>query len=188
MSTWNWLDGVLTAIIVVSVVAAALKGFVRELISIATLVAALAIAALGYEGAAVWFEDLTKSHAIALGAGFLLLFLGTLAVGAVVSAVARKLVQTAGLQMFDRVLGGVFGLLRGIAFVCVLLMVMLAFSIKPEVVQQSVLAPYVTAGARVIVLVMPREMKAQFREGFEKFHQALIQHDQTVEGDTGKKN
>jgi membrane protein required for colicin V production len=180
MGAWNWLDWVLTFIVAASIAAAAVKGFVRELISLATLVAALVIAALGYTGASAWFEDLTKSHTIALGAGFLALFLGTMAVGAVASVTAKKLIQTAGLQTFDRILGGIFGLIRGAALDCILLMVMLAFSLKGEVVQQSVLAPFVTAGTRVIVLAMPRDLKAQFQDGFEKFHQALIQQDKNA--------
>lgn len=183
MGAWNWLDWVLTAMVAASIAAAAAKGFIRELISLATLVAALVIAALGYARAALWFEDLTKSHTVALGAGFLALFLGTLIVGAVASAAAKKLIQTAGLQIFDRLMGAAFGLVRGVAMDCVLLMAMLAFSIKGEAVQQSVLAPFVTAGARVVVLVMPHELKAQFEDGFERFRQALIQHDKKASKD-----
>lgn len=177
MGTWNWLDWVLIGIVIASTAAAAVKGFIRELISLATLVAALVIAAVGYARAAVWFEDLTKSHTVALGAGFLALFLGTMLVGAAVALAAKKLVQTAGLQMFDRFLGGAFGLVRGVLIDCVLLMVMLSFAIKAEVVQQSVLAPFVSAGARVVVLAMPRDLKGQFEEGFGRFHQALIEKD-----------
>jgi membrane protein required for colicin V production len=183
MVAWNWLDWVLIGIVIASTAAAAAKGFMRELIALATLVAALVIAALGYARAAVWFEDLTKSHSVALGAGFLALFLGTMLVGAVVSVAAKKLVQTAGLQMFDRFMGGAFGLIRGVLIDCVILMAMLSFAIKPEVVQQSVLAPFVSAGARVVVLVMPRGLKDQFAEGFGRFHQALIQQDKKATKD-----
>ena len=42
-------------------------------------------------------------------------------------------------------------------------MVMLAFAIKPDAVQQSALAPYVTTGTRVIALVMPANLRAQFQ-------------------------
>ncbi len=149
----------------------------RELIALASVVAGLVIAALGYRRAAIGFEDLTRSREVALGGGFLALFLATLALGALVSVVTRKLIQTAGLQWFDRFLGGVFGLIRGVTVDCVLLMVLLAFAIKAEAVQHSSLAPYVTAGARVIALAMPQELKAQFRNGFEKFRQTLIQSD-----------
>lgn len=180
---WNWLDWVLTAIVVISIVTAALKGFIRELIALATLVAALVIAALGYTWAAAWFEDLTRSHSIALGVGFLALFLGTMIVGALASVAAKKLIQKAGLQTFDRFLGAVFGLIRGLVIDCVLLMAMVAFSIKMEAVQQSGLAPFVATGARVVAVVMPRDLKSQFRDGFQKFHEALIQKDRKAAAD-----
>jgi membrane protein required for colicin V production len=177
MGIWNWLDWILAAILVASVAGAILKGFVRELISLAAVVAGLVIAALGYPQVAVWFEDLTRSHQVALGLGFLSLFAAVLVVGVLVSILARKLIKAAGLQWFDRLLGGVFGLVRGIAVDCILLMVMVAFAIKTEAVQQSLLAPYVATGARAIALVMPRDLRAHFDAGFGKLREALIQSD-----------
>jgi len=177
MGTWNWLDWILAVIVVASVVTAMLKGFIRELISLAAVVAGLVIAALGYQRAALWFDDLTRSHNVALGLGFMSLFLGTLLVGVLISVLARKLIQKAGLQWFGRFLGGVFGLLWGVAVDCILLMILLAFAIKPEAVQKSTLAPYVAAGTRLIVLAMPEDLKAEFKDGFEKFRQALIEKD-----------
>ena len=177
MGTWNGLDYILAAIVVASVVTAIMKGIVQELISLAAVVIGLVVAAFGYSRAALWFDDLTKSHEIALGLGFLVLFIGTLLAGALGGVLARKLVKNAGIQWFDRFLGGVFGLVRGVLVNAILLMAMLAFAIKPDAVQQSALAPYVTTGTRVIVLVMPESLRAQFRLGFEKFREALIQND-----------
>jgi membrane protein required for colicin V production len=177
MGAWNWLDWTFAAIVAVSVITAIIKGFTRELISLASLVIGLVVAAAAYPRAAPWFEDLTKSHEIALGLGFLVLFLGTLLLGSLVSLLARKLIKSAGIQWFDRFLGAVFGLVRGVLVDCILLFVLLAFAIKPGAVQQSSLAPYVTAGANVISLAMPASLKAQFHLGFEKFRETLIQKD-----------
>lgn len=173
MGAWNGIDWVLAAIVLLSVLMAIRKGFVRELISLAALIAGLVIAALEYHRAAAWFEDLTRSHEIAQAAGFLALFLAVLVVGLIVSVLAAKLVKTAGLQWFDRFLGGVFGLIRGIAVDCVLLMILVAFAIKPAEVKGSLLAPYVSTGARALALVMPSDLKAQFRDGLAKFRQGL---------------
>ncbi len=177
MGAWNWLDSILVTVVLVSVVAAALKGFIRELIALAALVAGLVIAALGYQRAGGWFEDLAHSHEVALGAGFLSLFLGTLLLGALVSVLAKKLIKRAGVQWVDRFLGGVFGLVRGLIVDCVLLMTLVAFAIKTEAVRQSLFAPYITTGARALALVMPGGLREQFRAGFEKFKQGLIQGD-----------
>jgi membrane protein required for colicin V production len=177
MGSCNWLDWILAVVVVASVAAAMMKGFVRELISLASVVAGLVIAALGYQRAALWFDDLTRSHNVALGLGFLTLFGGMLLIGVLVSLLARKLIQQAGLQWFDRFLGGVFGLVRGVVIDCILLMILVAFAIKAEAVQKSTLAPYVTTGARIIALAMPADLKAEFKAGFEKFKQSLIQTD-----------
>src|SRR5574337_850143 len=141
MSTWNWLDWTLAIIVVASIVAAMTKGFVRELISLASLIIGLVVACLGYTRAALWFDDLTRSHEIALGLGFLSLFLGTLIAGGLVSLLAEKLIKTAGIQWADRFLGGAFGLVRGVLVDCVLLLILVAFAIKPMAVRQSSLAP-----------------------------------------------
>jgi membrane protein required for colicin V production len=177
MGNGNWLDGILAAVVLISLVTAILKGFIRELISLASVLAGLMIAALGYRRVGPWFEDMTSSQQVALGLGFLTLFLGTLLIGALASFFARRLIQKAGLQWFDRFLGGIFGLARGIAIDCALLMVLLAFSLKPEAVQSSLLAPFVVTGARVMVLAMPADLKAKFQGGFDKFHQRLIESD-----------
>lgn len=171
------MDWILAAIVLISVVAAIFKGFVQELISLASVVVGLVVAAIGYSRAALWFDDLTKSHEIALGLGFLALFLGILILGALAGVLARKLIKTAGIQGFDRFLGGIFGLLRGVLVDSILMMAMMAFAIKADAVSQSVLAPYVTTGTRVIALAMPGNLKAQFRLGFEKFREAVIQND-----------
>src|SRR5208283_3350825 len=102
MGIWNWLDYILAAIVVASVVTAMMKGFVQELITLAAVLIGLVVAAIGYTRAALWFDDLTKSHEIALGLGFLVLFIGTLLAGALAGVLARKLIKNAGIQWFDR--------------------------------------------------------------------------------------
>jgi len=177
MGVWNWLDWVLATVLVVSVVTAIMKGFMTELISLATVIAGLIVAAVKYRQDAVYFDDITKSQEVALAAAFLALFVGILILGAVISVLVRKLIKTAGIHWFDRFMGGVFGVVRGVLVDSVLLMVMVAFAVKLGAVETSVLAPYVTTGARVIALAMPSELKTQFRAGFEQFRQTLAQSD-----------
>ena len=51
MGTWNWLDWTLVVVLFLSALTAFAKGFIRELISLAALVAGLVIATLEYERA-----------------------------------------------------------------------------------------------------------------------------------------
>ncbi|PYV15490.1 MAG: hypothetical protein DMG21_14940 [Acidobacteria bacterium] len=177
MGAWNWLDWTLAVIVAVSVAGALHKGFVRELISLASLVGALGVATAGYHWAAVWFADLTPSPQIAQGAAFLALFVLVLILGAVISFLAKKLVKAAGLQLFDRILGGIFGLARGVGIAMVLLMTMMAFGLKTEALHQSVLAPYAANLARPLANLMPEDFRTRFQAGLDKLKQALIQQD-----------
>lgn len=175
MAIWNWVDWVLAVIVVVSIAFAVRKGFVRELISLAAVVVGLILAAIEYHRAGAWFEDLTKSHQVALACGFLAVFVAVLIVGGIVSLLARVLIRTAGVEWFDRFMGAVFGLIRGVIVDSIFLMILLAFSIKPAAVSRSQLAPYVSAGARVIAFVMPKDLKDDFYAGFQKFRQGVLQ-------------
>lgn len=177
MAHWNWLDWVLATIVLVSVVTAIWKGFVAELITLASAIAALIVAALGYERLAPVLSGITRNREVALGVSFILLFAAVLVIGALVSIVAKKLVRKVQLQWFDRFLGGVFGLVRGVLVDCIVLLVMMTFAIQHAAVQKSVLAPYVTVGSELLAFVMPKDMKSDFHAGFEKFKQELIQTD-----------
>lgn len=190
MAHWNWLDWVFATIVLVSVVTAIWKGFVAELISLASAIAALIVAALGYERLAPLLSGITRNQEVALGASFILLFAAVLVIGALVSIVAKKLVRKVQLQWFDRFLGGVFGLVRGLLVDCIVLLVMMAFAIQQAAIQKSVLAPYVTAGSELLAFVMPKDMKSDFRAGFEKFKQELKQTDKKAMKvhSAGKKN
>lgn len=174
MGAWNWLDGVLAVIIVVSIIMAIGKGLIRELISLAALVVGIIVAAAEYTRAAYWFQDLTRSREIALAAGFLTIFVLILIAGAVISLIARFFIRRAGIEWFDRFLGGIFGLIRGVLIDSILLMIMLAFAIKPQAVQRSKLAPYVSTGARAMAYLMPQTLRNSFDEEFQKFRDAIV--------------
>ncbi|HUY15201.1 MAG TPA: CvpA family protein [Terriglobia bacterium] len=175
MASLNWLDWILGIVLLVSVVTAVRRGIMAEVVSLATLIAGLIVAAEFYTRVATWFEDFTKSNDVALALAFLVLFLGVMAAGSLITWLVQKLVKKAGLQWFDRFMGGIFGVVRGVAIDCVILMVMMAFSIKPQAVARSAMAPYVSTGARALAYVMPRELRTEFSTGFDRFRQALVE-------------
>jgi membrane protein required for colicin V production len=177
MAHWNWLDWIFVIIVFASVVTAVFKGFVAELVSLASAIVALIVAATNYERVAPLLERFIQSHKVALGVSFIVLFIAVVVAGALVSAVAKRLIKRVELQWFDRFLGAVFGLVRGLLVDCILLLVMMTFAIEQGAVRRSILAPYVTAGSRVIALAMPGHIRNDFRAGFRKFKRALIQTD-----------
>src|SRR5512140_2005395 len=109
MSHWTVLDFAFAAIIGASTAFALTKGLAREVISLVSLVAGFVLAAFYYRVPAAWFADLTRTESIADLIGFVIIFVGTLVVGAIVSLLVNRFVKMASLQWIDRLLGGLFG-------------------------------------------------------------------------------
>src|SRR5262245_35282154 len=115
ISIWKFslLDWAVLAILVYSIVISFMRGFVREIFRLASVVVALLLAAWFYRAIASLFKDVVKTENIALFLGFSIVFLGTLFVGLLVTWLITKFVKLAQIQWFDRCLGAAFGFIRG---------------------------------------------------------------------------
>src|SRR5262245_36465330 len=109
LSELNLLDWSVLLLLVVSIVLSVIKGFIRELLGMASLVAAFFLGAWFYRSAASLFKEVVKTENIALFLGFAFVFLGTMLVGALVIWIVQKLIKFAHIQWFDRLLGAAFG-------------------------------------------------------------------------------
>ncbi|HTG74026.1 MAG TPA: CvpA family protein [Terriglobia bacterium] len=166
MTQFNLLDAVVLLILFGSVVYSALKGFVRELLGMLSLVAAFFISVSFYRVASEPFKEVVKTENIALFLGFASIFLGTLIVGALVIWAVQKLVKFAKVQWFDRLLGAAFGFIRGWILGSVVFLVLTSFDLQSERVRDSQLAPYYLPGARIIALATPHDLKTRFMDGY----------------------
>lgn len=141
----NWVDFAIIGIVVLSTLISLLRGFVKEAVSLAVWFSAFFIASNFYSYLSVYltkFDDAMVRNGVAIG----ILFVSTLILGGLVNYVIGQLVQHTGLSGTDRVLGAVFGLLRGALVVSALLFFMDAFtpSSNSEWWQASILIPEFT--------------------------------------------
>lgn len=118
----NWLDGVLIAIIAISALISLVRGFVKEVLSLVVWVAAFWISVRYTEALAAYGEAYIGSPTIRLVVAFAVLFVSTLLVGALLNYLASVLVGRTGLTGTDRSLGVVFGGLRGVFIVALLVL------------------------------------------------------------------
>jgi membrane protein required for colicin V production len=113
----NGFDLALIAIVAFSALFAFARGIVRELIALATWVAAL-IAAFTYSGTvANWLSGLDMSAVGKHVLAFALILIAVLVAGALLARTLSSVVKAIGLGFVDRLLGAVFGVARGIALV-----------------------------------------------------------------------
>jgi membrane protein required for colicin V production len=125
------IDTVLLIVIGGSALLGLIRGFVGTLVSTAAwLLAGWATFEFGGQ-AAFWLSDNGKPTITELFGGYALSFVVVMVVVVLIGAVARSMVQSAGLSGVDRLLGTALGLLRG-AFLASILVLLMGFTPLPR--------------------------------------------------------
>lgn len=178
----NALDWLIGGILLLSVIQATAQGFVFELFSLAGAVFGYLLAAWEYPIAAKYLLPYVKSDVIAGGAGFLLIFVAVVILAGVAGRIARWATTSVGMRWFDRLLGGVFGFLRGALVVMVIVMAMASFLPSSNALAKSRLAPYFLVAGRAAVYAGPGDLKQKFRDGLKALEQIRDKSSQTDHG------
>lgn len=139
------VDIVFLAVIALSLLAGVLRGFVKEAISLASWVAAFIIAALLSPQLADGMDAVIANPSLRRLAAFAILFVATVFVGALIGNLVSKLTSAAGLGGTDRVLGGLFGVLRGVLVIVLIVLLTQPFEFTRAWYQESLLVPYAVA-------------------------------------------
>ena len=152
----TWADIALLTIVGLSTLVGLWRGFVVEVMSLAVWVAAFWLAFAFGDDAAALFEGTVQAPSARLFLGYAMLFVGALMVGGLATWLMGKLVKSTGLSGTDRLLGLVFGLLRGAALACVLVL-LLGFTAMPRDPwwRESRLLPHFQAGAEWLRAWLP---------------------------------
>ncbi|MEP6483017.1 MAG: CvpA family protein [Rudaea sp.] len=154
----NWADYCIIAALALSVLMGLWRGFIGEAIALLCWILAFWVAWTFGAQLAAQFTAITLPSARLL-LGYAICFVGVLIAGALVGFLMRKLVAGSGLSGSDRMLGMVFGLIRGLAIVTIAVLI-LKFTPLPQDPwwKQSQLLPTFENAARWLSTRLPPDV------------------------------
>jgi len=118
-----WVDYLIIGIILLSSGISIVRGFIKEVLSLASWALAFWVALMFYPHVSTLLADYIVTPSIRLFTAFSSLFIVTLILAALVNHLISEIVQKTGLTGTDRSLGVVFGLVRGVAIVTLLVLI-----------------------------------------------------------------
>ncbi|BBK31685.1 membrane protein required for colicin V production [Stella humosa] len=162
MNELNYADLGIAGVILLSALFAVMRGFVREVLSVAGWIGAGLVALYGFTPLRGHARDLlgpTLFADIALGA---VLFLFALIVFSLITHAIANRVRGSALSAVDRTLGLLFGIARGAVLVC-LAYLLLAWAVPagehPPWIRGARALPLVQQGATWLTTLVPKEFR-----------------------------
>lgn len=120
-------DWVILGALSLSLIFGFLRGFVREVISLVGWVLAILVARWFNEPLAAWLAQWVGTPSVRLLMSYGALFIGTLLAASLLAQALSLAVRSGGLSLTDRMLGGLFGIVRGALLVLIALMLLAPF-------------------------------------------------------------
>ncbi len=117
------LDWIFLGVLLFSLLLGAWRGLVYEVLSVLGWIAAFVLAQWFAPAVAQWLPMAGATEGIRYAAGFVLVFIATVFGSSLLAFLVKKLLATVGLAPADRLLGAVFGLLRGVVILLALTVV-----------------------------------------------------------------
>lgn len=155
------LDWVVVALLAASVLLGLWRGLVYEVLSVVNWVAAFLLAQWLAPRAAAMLPLSRAGESVQYAAGFVVVLIAALFAGGWLAWGISKLVAAVGLRPVDRMLGGMFGVVRGIVAVLALAVVVhLAGLARGEWWTESMTAGVATAALRGLKPVVPEPFGA----------------------------
>ena len=154
------LDIAIIALILISVLVGFIRGFTKELMSIAGWVISIYLAFNFYEPAAKYFSQFVNQEILSNVIGGGAIFVVSLFLFSLIGYLISKAVSASGIKGTDRVLGGVLGVARGVLIIGFLIVVASVFNVQNrEIWQESQLIDHFEPVATIINSVLPEEFK-----------------------------
>ena len=113
-------DWILLAVLAASMLLGAWRGLVYEVLSVIGWIAAFLLAQWFAPDVAEKLPMQNSGETLRFAAAFVLVFIASVFVAGLISALMKKIISVVGLRPVDRILGAFFGFFRGLIFLLAL--------------------------------------------------------------------
>lgn len=118
----NWADLAILALVLVSALVGFYRGFIRETLSLISWILAFWAAFSFSQPGSAWFVQYIESPQLRIVAAFAVIFVASLLLLSLISYLLCRLLLVSGIAGTDRLLGGLFGIVRAVVLVSVVLL------------------------------------------------------------------
>ena len=158
----NWLDIAILVVLAWFIFSAFTAGLIREVVTIVSAILAVVLAGLFYERLADDVGTFIDSTRAARIVAFLVIFGAIVLAGQVVAGLLKETASLLMLGTFDHLAGAVFGLVKGLVIIQMLLIL---FATYPslhldDAISESALSPVFLDRAPILLQVLPAEFDA----------------------------
>ena len=136
------VDCLILAVIAISSAFGVRRGFIKEIMSLLSWIAALLVSRVYSESLASILGNMIDNPSVRYVIAYSVLFVIIIMLGTLLNQFMSKVLVVTGLKTLDRLLGAVFGVARGTVIVLVVLFIANVFVSDSEWWQQSTLIPY----------------------------------------------
>jgi len=126
----QWVDIAIIGVIGLSLLTGLFRGFVKELVALCVWILAIWLGYHYSESLDPWLQSYIQDKSARTAIAFMIILFATLLAGGIVNATLSFILKRAGLSGTDRTLGMVFGFVRGV-FIVALLMVAVKMTSLP---------------------------------------------------------
>jgi membrane protein required for colicin V production len=157
---FNWLDFCFIGLITFSALIGFIRGLVQELSSIANLALSLWSGIIFYESIGERLPDIIQPAEVRYVIGFFIGFAAVLIAVTLLSKTVSWFVNSIGLKGPDRILGVLFGILRGVLCTALVILVKQSSSFSgSDVWRSSILIPYFEPLKQWLAELIPYDFK-----------------------------
>ena len=152
-------DYLVIFVMVTSVIISLMRGLVKEVLSLAGWVVAFVVANAYAAALAVMLPPVVPGAVLRLILAFIALFIGVRILMGLLSMALGALLDAGGLSLFDRLLGAVFGVGRGLVIVLTAVILCGMTSLpQQDFWKDALFSPFAESGARLVKTFLPAAM------------------------------